>query len=188
MRLLVTDAAPPQFGEATSGTLCVSWNTFADTDSPTGAPTTTPAGSSHPPTATATSVIHLGDLLHDQEESLQRRLLDWLRDAAEMYTAPDSPLPFVYPNLHGWWLLSITEKNYATTPQFTTLAKLMLLSEVTASRGVARLDYDGSDRSLEAVLRDYALANGWATGTIAGWTRAETSPSSSSAIASSFTA
>ncbi len=43
VRLLVTDAAPPQFGEATSGTLCVSWNTFADTDSPTGAPTTTPA-------------------------------------------------------------------------------------------------------------------------------------------------
>lgn len=163
MRLLVTDAAPPQFGEATSGTLCVSWNTFADTDSPTGAPTTTPAGSNHHPTATATSVIHLGDLLHDQEESLQRRLLNWLRDAAEMYTAPDSPLPFVYPNLHGWWLLSIAEKNYATTPQFTTLAKLMLLSEVTASREVARLDYDGSDRGLEAVLRDYALANGWAT-------------------------
>jgi len=167
VRLLVTDAAPPQFGEATSGTLCVSWNTFGDADSraesSADSPTNSPAGSRHPPTATATSVIHLGDLLHDQEESLQRRLLDWLRDAAEKYTAPDSPLPFVYPNLHGWWLLSIAEKNYATTPQFTTLAKLALLSEVIASRGVTRLDYDGSDRGLEAVLRDYALANGWAT-------------------------
>jgi hypothetical protein len=60
-------------------------------------------------------------------------------------------------------LLSFTEKNYATTPQFTTLAKLMLLSDVAASRGVTRLDYDGSDRSLEAMLRDYAFANGWAT-------------------------
>jgi surface carbohydrate biosynthesis protein (TIGR04326 family) len=157
--LLVTDAAAPHFGAATSGTLFVSWNTFDDANSPAGSP----PGSSHPPTATATSVIHLGDLLHDQEESLQRRLLDWLRDAAEKNTAPDSPLPLIYPNLHGWWLLSITEKNYATTPQFTTLAKLMLLSEVATSRGVTRLDYDGSDRSLEAVLRDYALANGWTT-------------------------
>jgi len=155
VRLLVTDTAPPHFGEATSGTLCVSWNTFGDTDSP--------AGSRHPLTATTTSVIHLGDLLHDQEESLQRRLLNWLRDAAEKNTAADSPLPFIYPNLHGWWLLSIAEKNYATTPQFTTLAKLMLLSEVAASRGVTRLDYDGIDRSLEAVLRDYALTNGWET-------------------------
>jgi surface carbohydrate biosynthesis protein (TIGR04326 family) len=157
--LLVTDAAAPFYGKATSDTLCVSWNTFEDANSPAGSP----PGISHPPTATATSVIHLGDLLHDQEESLQRRLLDWLRDAAEKNTAPDSPLPFIYPNLHGWWLLSITEKNYATTPQFTTLAKLMLLSELATSRGVTRLDYDGSDRSLKAVLRDYALANGWAT-------------------------
>ncbi len=163
VRLLVTDAAPPHFGEATSGTIRVSWTTFGDADSRADSSTDSPTVSSHPHTATATSVIHLGDLLHDQEESLQRRLLDWLRDAAEKYTAPDSPLPFVYPNLHGWWLLSIAEKNYATTPQFTTLAKLMLLSEVTASHGVTRLDYDGSDRSLEAVLRDYALANGWAT-------------------------
>ena len=105
----------------------------------------------------------MGDLLHNEEESLQRRLLDWLRDAAEKHTAPNSPLPFVYPNLHGWWLLSIAEKNYATTPQFTTLAKLMLLTEVSAPHGVTRLDYIGSDRSLEAVLREYALANGWLT-------------------------
>jgi hypothetical protein len=159
VRLLVTDAAAPHFGEATSGTICVSWNTFGDADSRANLP----AGSRHSPTATTASVIHLGDLLHDQEESLQRRLLDWLRDAAEKNTAADSPLPFIYPNLHGWWLLSITEKNYATTPQFTTLAKLMLLSELAASRGVTRLEYDGSDRSLEAVMRDFALANGWAT-------------------------
>lgn len=159
VRLLVTDAAEPHFGKATSDTLCISWSTFADTDTSIGSP----SDSRDLATTTAMSVIHMGDLLHDHEESLQRRLLDWLYDAAEKNTAPNSPLPFVYPNLHGWWLLSITEKNYATTPQFTTLAKLMLLSEVAASHGVTRLDYDGSDRSLEAALRDYARANGWAT-------------------------
>lgn len=163
VRLLVTDTAAPNFGETTSSTLCVSWNTFGGTDSRADSSADSSAGSSPPPTTTTTSVIHMGDLLHNEEESLQRRLLDWLRDAAEKHTAPNSPLPFVYPNLHGWWLLSIAEKNYATTPQFTTLAKLMLLTEVSAPRGVTRLDYIGSDRSLEAVLRDYALANDWAT-------------------------
>ena len=93
--------------------LTVSWNSFSDENA-----------------LSEGQVIHLGDLLHDQEAALQRTLYDWLGNLAECYTASDSPLPFVFSNLHGWWLLSLTEKNYATTPEFTTLMKLVLLSKL----------------------------------------------------------
>lgn len=154
MRFLVTDTSSlERLGrlgsldeQGSSFDVVVSWNTFADSSS-----------------STSPRVVHLGELLHDQEESLQRVLLDWLGQLAVRNTAEDSRLPFVYPNLHAWWLLTITEKNYATTPQLTTLAKLLLLYDICRREAVTQLEYRGTDRSLEAVLRDFAHANCWPT-------------------------
>ena len=154
MRFLVTDATsldqighPGSHGEhAPSPALLVSWNTFADSS-----------------TNTTSGVVHLGEMLHDQEESLQRTLLDWLGSLAAQHTADDSPLPLVFPNLHAWWLLTITEKNYATTPQFTTLAKLIVLHDLCTRHAVTHIEYRGANRALEAVLHDFARSNGWST-------------------------
>jgi surface carbohydrate biosynthesis protein (TIGR04326 family) len=104
------------------------------------------------------SVIHLGDLLHDQEAVLQKVLYDWLGELARHYTAIDSPLPKVFENLHSWWLLSLSEKNYATTPEFTTLMKFMLLSKLCDEHLPTSVDYDGSDRQLESAVREFAEA------------------------------
>lgn len=152
MRFLVTDTNTlERFGAhsavADDGSVCdvlISWNTFGD-EASSGSP----------------RVVHLGELLHDQEEQLQRTLLAWLGRLATRHTASDSPLPLVYPNLHAWWLLTITEKNYATTPQLTTLAKLVLLHDLCTREAVTHLEYRGENRALEAVLRDFAEANGW---------------------------
>jgi len=154
VRFLVTDATsldqighPGSHGEhAPSPALLVSWNTFADSS-----------------TNTTSGVVHLGEMLHDQEESLQRTLLDWLGSLAAQHTADDSPLPLVFPNLHAWWLLTITEKNYATTPQFTTLAKLIVLHDLCTRHAVTHIEYRGANRALEAVLHDFARSNGWST-------------------------
>jgi hypothetical protein len=132
VRFLVTDATDLEQLEQHESVdekdanvdVIISWNTFADSS-----------------TDTDSRVIHLGELLHDQEESLQRMLLDWLGSLASKHTANDSSLPFVYPNLHAWWLLTITEKNYATTPQLTTLAKLILLHDLCTRHGVIHIAY-----------------------------------------------
>lgn len=154
MRFLVTDATSlEQLGhhelldaDGASVDFIISWNTFADSS-----------------TSTASRVIHLGELLHDQEESLQRMLLDWLGSLAAKHTADDSSLPLVYPNLHAWWLLTIAEKNYATTPQLTTLAKLILLHDLCTQHGVSHIAYHGTNRGFESVLHDFAHSNGWPT-------------------------
>jgi surface carbohydrate biosynthesis protein (TIGR04326 family) len=157
--LLVTDAVAPLSPTAvadardqlavTDHDIIISWNTFADSNH------------SARTTVSASRVVHLGDLLHDREESLQRRLLAWLGELADLHTSRGAPLPFLYPNLHAWWLLSLTEKNYATTPQFTTLLKLMLLHDIATDAGITTLDYHGENRDLEAVLHDVAHANEW---------------------------
>ena len=129
-----------------AGQLTVSWNSFSDENAPS-----------------ESQVIHLGDLLHDQEAVLQRTLYDWLGNLAKFYTASDSPLPLVFSNLHGWWLLSLTEKNYATTPEFTTLMKLILLSKLCDEHKPKSIDYCGDDRRFEAVLREFSVLRGCAT-------------------------
>jgi len=154
VRFLVTDATSlDQIGhreslnaDGASVDFIISWNTFADSS-----------------TSTSSRVIHLGELLHDQEDSLQRMLLDWLGSLAAKHTADDSPLPLVFPNLHAWWLLTITEKNYATTPQLTTLVKLILLHDLCTRHAVKHIEYRGANRALEAVLHDFARSNGWST-------------------------
>lgn len=128
-------------------TLVVSWNSFGSADDG----------------KTTSQVIHLGDLLHDEEESLRRSILDWLGKLAEFYTRPTSPLPLVFPNLHAWWLLSLTEKNYATTPEFTVLMKLMLLNNICGRYSPTSLTYVGENRQLESVLRGFADMKGLAT-------------------------
>ncbi|MGA1420064.1 MAG: hypothetical protein ACO32O_08160 [Ilumatobacteraceae bacterium] len=120
----------------TPRTIVVSWNTFFD-----GSPA--PFGA---------DVIHLGDALHDQEDSLQQALLHWLATMADKHTSADSPLPFVYPNLHSWWLLKISEKNYATTPEFTTLLKLSLLRDVCEQHDATSCDYLGGNPRLESAV------------------------------------
>ena len=116
-------------------TLVVSWNTFSRA-------TPTPSA----------RVVHLGDLLHDREDALQQSLLQWLGKLADKHTSVDSPLPFVFSNLHSWWLLKISEKNYATTPEFTTLLKLSLLRDICEQHKVSRCDYFGTDQKLETAL------------------------------------
>ena len=129
------DAASAQSSE-TSRSIIVSWNTFSD-----GSPA--PFGA---------EVVHLGDALHDQEDALQQALLHWLGTLADKHTSVDSPLPFVYPNLHSWWLLKISEKNYATSPEFTTLLKLSLLRDVCEEHDATRCDYAGDDPRLESAV------------------------------------
>jgi len=156
VRFLVTDATSlEQLGQresldadGTSIDFIISWNTFADSS-----------------TSTPSRVIHLGELLHDREESLQRMLLDWLGSLAAKHTADDSSLPLVYPNLHAWWLLTITEKNYVTMPELTTLLKLILLHEICSHGSVTSIRYEGSNRKLEAVLHEFAGINGWRSNT-----------------------
>ena len=152
MRFLVTDASTLErlgahgaaADDRSACDVLISWNTFGD-EASSGSP----------------RVVHLGELLHDQEEQLQRTLLAWLGRLATRHTASDSPLPLVYPNLHAWWLLTIAEKNYATTPQLTTLAKLVLLHDLCTREAATHLEYRGENRALEAVLREFAEANGW---------------------------
>ena len=129
------DAASTQSSE-NSRSIIVSWNTFSD-------------GSPEPFDA---EVVHLGDALHDQEDALQQALLHWLGTLADKHTSVDSPLPFVYPNLHSWWLLKISEKNYATSPEFTTLLKLSLLRDVCEKHDATRCDYIGDDPRLESAV------------------------------------
>ena len=114
----------------------VSWNTFSSaSDRPVDA-----------------QVIHLGDALHDKEDELQQLLLQWLGALADRHTSTESPLPFVFANLHSWWLLKVSEKNYATTPEFTTLLKLALLRDICESTSPNRCDYLGNDKKLESAL------------------------------------
>lgn len=127
-------------------TLVVSWNSFSRATPTLGS-----------------RVAHLGDLLHDQEDALQRALLHWLGALAEKHTADSSRLPYVFPNLHSWWLLKVSEKNYATSPEFTTLLKLSLLRTICENEAASRCDYTGADRNLELVLHHFARENGLAT-------------------------
>ena len=124
-----------------SDTLVVSWNTFSDR-------------SAAPLNA---DVVHLGDALHDREDALQQSLLHWLGSLAHKHTSPGSPLPFVLPNLHSWWLLKISEKNYATSPEFTTLLKLALLRDICDRRAAERCDYFGADQKLESAIAVFAV-------------------------------
>lgn len=114
----------------------VSWNTFS-------------SASNIPVDA---QVIHLGDALHDKEDELQQSLLQWLGALADRHTSTESPLPFVFTNLHSWWLLKVSEKNYATTPELTTLLKLALLRDICESTSPNRCDYLGADKKLESAL------------------------------------
>ncbi|MGA1332810.1 MAG: hypothetical protein ACO31D_06605 [Ilumatobacteraceae bacterium] len=127
-------------------TLVVSWNTFSRVTLTSGS-----------------RVVHLGDQLHDQEDTLQRALLHWLGALAEKHTADSSSLPYVFPNLHSWWLLKVSEKNYATSPEFTTLLKLSLLRTICENEAASRCDYAGADRNLEWVLHHFARESGLAT-------------------------
>jgi len=127
-------------------TLVVSWNTFSRV---------TPTSGSR--------VVHLGDQLHDQEDTLQRALLHWLGALAEKHTADSSSLPYVFPNLHSWWLLRVSEKNYATSPEFTSLLKLSLLRDICEKSRATHCDFTGSDRRLESAIHYFALENGLAT-------------------------
>lgn len=129
--------------------LRISWNTFGEHD--------------ENKVSRQDSVIHLGDLLHDKEAVLQRVLYDWLSELARRYTAIGSPLPKVFENLHSWWLLSLSEKNYATTPEFTTLMKFMLLSKLCDEHSPTSIDYNGNDRQLESAIREFADAKGYQT-------------------------
>ena len=146
MHFIITDdfgSSPNLAGERHDRHLIISWNSFnvgGDTSE--------------------NRVIHLGDLLHDQEAMLQRSLYDWLGNLATRYTASDSPLPPLFPNLHSWWLLSLTEKNYATTPEFTTLMKLLLLNSICDEHVPTLIEYHGNDRRLESVLREFAMSRG----------------------------
>jgi len=128
-------------------TLVVSWNTFS--------PATRQAGND--------AVVHLGDLLHDREEELQRQLLEWMAALARKHTANDSALPMVFPNLHSWWLLRISEKNYASSPEFVTILKLHLLREICDRHAAMELNYEGKDRRLEAALAAFAATQGLRT-------------------------
>jgi surface carbohydrate biosynthesis protein (TIGR04326 family) len=146
VHLTITDdfrSSPHLAGVQTDKHVIVSWNSFDDDD-----------GSSE------SRVIHLGDLLHDQEATLQRSLYEWLGNLAVRYTASDSPLPPLFPNLHSWWLLSLTEKNYSTTPEFTTLMKLVLLNTICDEHVPTFIEYHGDDRHLESVLREFAISRG----------------------------
>ena len=128
-------------------TIVVSWNTFSSSSMPTH----------------KSQVVHLGDLLHDRGDVLQRSLLHWLGALAEKHTSDFSRLPFIFPNLHSWWLLRVSEKNYATSPEFTSLLKLSLLRDICEKSRATHCDFTGSDRRLESAIHYFALENGLAT-------------------------